>query len=44
MGEVPPELKNRISHRAMAFQGLLRLLKEIYRFEKPVSSEGGGSR
>jgi len=36
MGEIPPELKNRISHRAKAFQGLIRLLREMY------PPEGGG--
>jgi len=42
MGEISPELKNRISHRAKAFQKLLQLLKEIYRFEGPFSRKGGG--
>lgn len=43
MGELPPDLKNRISHRARAFQQMLRLLREIYRFEGPSPEKGGES-
>ena len=42
MGEISPELKNRISHRAKAFQQLLKLLKELYSFEGNASPKGGG--
>lgn len=42
MGEIPPELKNRISHRAKAFQRLLRLLRELFHFEGTAFPKGGG--
>jgi XTP/dITP diphosphohydrolase len=33
MAEVPPEVKNRISHRAKAAEKLIQLLREKYRFD-----------
>src|SRR5690606_6760247 len=41
MGELPPEQKNRISHRAKASRQLLQLLKATYRFEGAASPERG---
>ncbi|MHA2621789.1 MAG: non-canonical purine NTP pyrophosphatase [bacterium JZ-2024 1] len=35
-GQLPPEIKNEVSHRAQAFRALLALLPSAYRDRKPV--------